>query len=45
MSYCQTIPIRTEFSLGRWVTFKQIENQTMGMSDLVLRDDEVRAMP
>jgi hypothetical protein len=35
-------PIRTGLALGGWVAFKQIENQTMVMGDLVLTEKEVQ---
>ncbi|AIK36956.1 DUF1259 domain-containing protein [Bacillus pseudomycoides] len=36
------IPIRTSLALGGWVAFKQTDNQTMIMGDLVLTEEEVQ---
>lgn len=36
------IPIQTGLALGGWTAFKQIDNQTMIMGDLVLTDNEIQ---
>lgn len=36
------IPIQTGLALGGWTAFKQIDNQTMVMGDLVLTENEVQ---